>query len=195
MPDFGKGEEHETSGYLFCALESIAYRLCSIRLICGNRESVRRGICRELCQTKRSCSVRTGARGYRSRGLGREKERYRVLEDKDGNGIADVFDNLGKGAKHTTKTTKNEFSYTIEGDRAAGLEQIMTRMKAKAGTSRTESASMAGKPSAGFVSPLTLEQEREREREQTRRRTARNVVLGIVLGFLAAIVLSRLGYL
>ncbi|HAS52730.1 MAG: hypothetical protein A2X56_06220 [Nitrospirae bacterium GWC2_57_13] len=118
-----------------------------------------------------------------------------LLEDKDGNGIADVFDNLGKGAKHTTKTTKNEFSYTVEGDRAAGLEQIMKRLKDKAGTSRTESAFMAGKPSAGFVSPLALEQEREREREQARRKTARNVVLGIVLGFLAAIVLSRLGYL
>ena len=118
-----------------------------------------------------------------------------LLEDKDGNGMPDVFDKLSQGTTQTTKRAKTEFSYTVEGDRAAGLKQLMERLKGQAGASRTEDASVAEKPGAGFVSPLALEREREQEQELTRRRTVRYVILGIVLGFLAAVALSRLGHL
>jgi hypothetical protein len=112
--------------------------------------------------------------------------------DMDGNGVPDVIDRLGKGAKQTTKT---EFSYTVEGDRAAALRQLMERLLCETVTSRTDDASIAQKPAAGFVSPLALERKREEEKEQARRKTIRYVVLGIILGFLAAVLLSRSGYL
>lgn len=118
-----------------------------------------------------------------------------LLEDKDGNGIPDVFDKLDKGTKQAAKTTKTVFNYTVEGDRPTGVKQIMERLKGDAEASRTESTRTVGQPSTGFVSPLALEREREEERERSHRRTIKYIVLGIFLGFFAAIVLSRLGYL